>query len=246
MSVFQEEELLSQLHRAKEDPAAADGLIRQYQNFIFHQVQRFSPQGDPHLREEQQSIAMLAFYESVLSYQKHRGKFLSYAARNIRNRLIDHYRKEKRHRGVLSLELPAGQEEEGQRLLDTLPEQEDHIQQLTLRQASQQEIQAFGAQLEQFGLSFSKIAENCPKQQRTLEACRRVLGAAREHPATLEKLVQSKKLPIKELSTLSGVEAKTLERHRSYLIAILLAFTNGYEIIRGHLYHLSPSQEVKP
>lgn len=51
---------------------------------------------------------------------------------------------------------------------------------------------------------------------------------------------------MKELSALAGVEGKTMERHRSYLIAILLAFTNGYEIIRGHLYHLSAPQEVKP
>ena len=34
------------------------------------------------------------------------------------------------------------------------------------------------------------------------------------------------------LSSLSGVDRKTLDRHRKYLIAVLLAFTNGYEIIR--------------
>ena len=33
----------------------------------------------------------------------------------------------------------------------------------------------------------------------------------------------------------SGVERKTLERHRRYLVALLLIYTNGYEIIRGHL-----------
>lgn len=38
-----------------------------------------------------------------------------------------------------------------------------------------------------------------------------------------------------ELVEGTGVERKTLERHRKYLAAILLAFTNGYEIIRGHL-----------
>ena len=38
-----------------------------------------------------------------------------------------------------------------------------------------------------------------------------------------------------ELAAGSGVEKKTLERHRKYLVAILLAFTNGYTIIRGHL-----------
>ena len=38
-----------------------------------------------------------------------------------------------------------------------------------------------------------------------------------------------------ELSAGSGTDKKTMERHRKYLMAILLAFTNGYEIIRGHL-----------
>jgi RNA polymerase sigma factor len=33
----------------------------------------------------------------------------------------------------------------------------------------------------------------------------------------------------------SGVERKTLERHRKYVLAMLLIQTNGYEIIRGHL-----------
>ena len=38
----------------------------------------------------------------------------------------------------------------------------------------------------------------------------------------------------------SGVDKKTIERHRRYLVAILLAFTNGYEIIRGHLCQIAP------
>lgn len=66
-----------------------------------------------------------------------------------------------------------------------------------------------------------------------------MLTSARRHPEYLDELVQTKKLPITALSNLSGVDKKTLERHRKYLIAVLLAFTNGYEIIRGHLYHLS-------
>lgn len=241
----QDHQLIQQIYAAKEDAAAADQLIRQYQNFIHNQARQFSPGASQSQQEEHQSIAMLAFYEAILGYQKHRGNFLSYASRTMKSRLIDHYRKEKRHRGVISLELPAG-EEGDQRLMDTLPEAKDEIHALTLRESSRQEIEAFGAQLAQFGLSFSQVAESCPKQQRTLEACQKVLAAARKHPETLEKLVKSKKLPMKDLAALSNVEAKTMERHRNYLIAILLAFTNGYEIIRGHLYHLCASQEVTP
>ena len=245
VSSQQEYQLVQQVAAAQKDSQAADHLIRQYQNFIFSQAKRFSPGATHSQQEEHQSIAMLAFYEALLGYQKHRGNFLSYAARTIRSRLIDHYRKEKRHRGTVSLELPAG-DEDSERLMDTLPQEKDEIQSLTLRQASRQEIEEFGKQLDSFGLSFSQIAENCPKQQRTLTACQKVLSAARSHPETLEKLLKTKKLPMKELSALSQVEVKTMERHRSYLVAILLAFTNGYEIIRGHLYHLTRSQEVTP
>ena len=82
------------------------------------------------------------------------------------------------------------------------------------------------------------MADNCPRQERTLQACRRVLTAARENPELLNELLRTKKLPIAALSDISRTDKKTMERHRKYLIAILLAFTNGYEIIRGHLYHL--------
>ena len=69
-----------------------------------------------------------------------------------------------------------------------------------------------------------------------------MLDCALAHPALLKKVEESGKLPIAELSQSSGVEKKTLERHRKYLVAILLAFTNGYEIIRGHLCQLGPSK----
>jgi RNA polymerase sigma factor len=61
------------------------------------------------------------------------------------------------------------------------------------------------------------------------------LGYARENPALLAELEKTKKLPLTCLADGSGVSRKTLERHRKYLVAILLAYTNGYEIIRGHL-----------
>lgn len=52
---------------------------------------------------------------------------------------------------------------------------------------------------------------------------------------TLEELLRTKRLPIGRLSAGSGVERKTLERHRKYMIALMLIYTNGFEIIRGHL-----------
>ena len=236
-----EHEIVAMVLAAKEDTEAADALIRQYTGFIRSETVKFIHTSPEQGQEDELSIAMLAFYEAILSYQRHRGPFLPYAARAIRNRLIDHYRRERRHGHTVSLdESPDG--EDGRSLADTLADPRDEISEYTSRTASRQEILEFGAKLEQLGVSFSDVADNCPRQERTLAACRRVLDFARSRPDLLRKLEETGKLPMAELSAGSGTDRKTMDRHRKYLVAILLAFTNGYEIIRGHLCQIGPGR----
>ena len=236
------QDIAAQVLEAKRDPQAADALIRQYMGFIRSETVKFIHTAPENGHEDELSIAMLAFYEAVLSYEKHRGAFLPYAARAIKNRLIDHYRTERRHGNVISLHAPAGGGEESGDLLDTLPDHRDEIGAYEQRTASQAEIQEFGAQLARFGLSFSDVADNCPRQDRTLAACRRVLDYARANPELLNKVAETGKLPMNELALGAGTERKTLERHRKYLVALLLAFTTGYESIRGHLCQIGPGR----
>ena len=182
---------------------------------------------------------MLAFYEAILGYEQNRGAFLSYASRGIRNRMIDHYRKEKKHAKVISLHAPLQDEDDNISKLDRLEDPKNEIEASHRRAAAREEIEEFERKLGEFGITFSEVADNCPRQERTLASCQRVLAAAKLHPEIFDILLESKKLPISSLAEKSGTDKKTLERHRKYLIAVLLAFTNGYEIIRGHLYHLS-------
>ena len=130
-------------------------------------------------------------------------------------------------------------------MLETLPDTRDAISDYAVRTASQQEIREFGEQLGRFGITFSDVADNCPKQQRTLDACRKALQYARENPELLDDLLKTKRLPIGQLAAGSGVERKTLERHRKYMVALLLIYTNGYEIIRGHLKQVMKGVAVR-
>ena len=101
-----EHDIVFQVQAAKTHPAAADGLIRQYLGFIRSETVKFLHTIPENGHEDELSIAMLAFYEAILAYEKNRGAFLPYAARAIRNRLIDYYRSEKRHGKVVSLHAP--------------------------------------------------------------------------------------------------------------------------------------------
>lgn len=229
----EEHQIVSQVLAAQSNSRAADELITQYLPFIRSETAKFLKRFPEDVQDEL-SIAMFAFYEAAMSYRSGKGAFLKLAATAIRNRLIDHYRREQRHAGMVSLDAQSSEEDESS-LVDQISNDRNEAEELNDRTATQKEIQEFTEQLQQFGLSLSDIADNCPKQDRTLSACIQVLDYAKQKPDLLDQLVRTKKLPLTQLAEGTGADRKTLERHRKYIVAILLAYTNGFEIIRGHL-----------
>lgn len=229
----EEHKIISQVLDAQLSTQAADELISQYLPFIRSETAKFLKRF-PEDGQDELSIAMFAFYEAVMSYRSGKGAFLKLAAIAIRNRLIDHYRREQRHTGIVSLDVQSFENGETS-LNEQIRDDRDEIETLSDRTAAKKEIREFTDQLQKFGLSLSDIADNCPKQDRTLSACIQTLDYARQNPELLDQLVKTKKLPLSQLTTGAGVDRKTLERHRKYIVAILLAYTNGFEIIRDHL-----------
>ena len=98
-----EQDIISRVYAAKEDISEADALVRQYLPFIKAETAKFLKRPPMEGQDEELGIAMFAFHETVMSYQRSKGAFLPLASTVIRNRLIDHYRREKRHKGLLSL-----------------------------------------------------------------------------------------------------------------------------------------------
>ncbi len=228
-----EHKIVQQVYAAKEDVQAADRLIGTYLPFIKTETAKFLKRPPIEGHDDELSIAMIAFHEAIGGYSRTRGAFLKYAAMLIRSRLIDYSRREQRHSRVISLDAPA--REENTTLGEVLVGERDPHEETAARDATRAEIEELTRQMKEFGVDLSNVADNCPKQQRTLDACRKALQYARENPELLDDLLKTKRLPIGQLAAGSGVERKTLERHRKYMVALLLIYTNGYEIIRGHL-----------
>ena len=146
-------EIIDQVYAAKSDPDAADGLIRQYMGFIRAETAKFLNRPPAEGRDEEFSVAMLAFYESILGYEKGKGAFLSYSARGIRNRLIDHYRKERRH-AICPLCMRRWRMTRRRLKIDMLEDSRNEIQALHDRSAVREEIDEFERKLLEFGISF--------------------------------------------------------------------------------------------
>lgn len=234
----EEHVIVKQILAAQKNADLADHFIRQYLPFIKSETAKFMKRSPVEGQDEELNIAMFAFYEALCAYEKSKGSFLNLAAISIRNRLIDHYRKEQRHTGVVYYEQTISDEDKETTLLDGMTNHRDEYEELAHREATQAEIKEFATQLKSFGISLTDVADSCPKQERTFKACLDVLSFARDNAHILDQLVATRKLPMNALAIGAGVEKKTIERHRKYVVAILLAYTNGYEIIRGHLYQL--------
>lgn len=174
-----EHELVHRVLDAQSDPEAADNLVRDYLPFIRAEAAKFLKR-PPAEGEDALGIAMLAFYEAAMAYQRRRGPFLRLAAAAIRNRLIDAYRRERRHRGQASLDQPVG---DGDTTLgERLAGGDDHLGRLVHAEAAREEIAHYAGQLAALGLSLSDVADSCPRQERTLRACMAALAWARGEP----------------------------------------------------------------
>ena len=227
--------IIKAVYGAKKDPRKADELIRSYIPFIRSEaakcISRVCTEQD-----DEYSIAMIAFHEAILGYEQERGAFLGYASMLIKSRIIDYQRREARHQGQVSIYAESG--EDDRTILDEMADGRDHYEEAVNLEATKQEIAELSAVMGRFGVSFSDVADHSPRQERTLEACTRAVRWAAGDELLLEELLRTGKLPMARLVQGSGAERKTLERHRKYILAMLLIQTNGYEIIRGHLRHV--------
>ncbi len=228
-----EHQIVKAVYSAKEDPKKADELIRAYIPFIRSEASKFMS-GFCTESDDEFSIAMIAFHEAIMGFSRERGAFLSYAALTIKSRLTDYARRERKHSSNISI---YSEKEDERPLIDELRDEGDRFDESSNLEATKQEIEELSKVMERFGVSFSDVADNCPKQERTQAACARAVLCACENTALLDELLKSGRLPMAELVKASSVERKTLERHRKYILAMLLIHTNGYEIIRGHIRH---------
>ncbi|MGI6161502.1 MAG: sigma factor [Christensenellales bacterium] len=234
-------EIVDRVYAAKGNSLAADKLIYDYLPFIKAEASKATGKI---IRDsdDELNIAMLAFHEAVEGYSQLRGAFLKYAAVIMRRKIIDYFRTQQRHAGQISLDTPLNNDSDDT-LKDVIASSADDYGERHTRAATKEEIEELAAQMKDFDISLTDIADNCPKQDRTLAACKKALAYAKENPFIIDELKRTKKLPITKLASGSGTQRKTLERHRKYIVALLLIFSNGYEIIRGHLRQVLQTRE---
>ena len=224
------DEVSSRALQAGTDEAVLEAFIQENKGFILsvasRTMKRYVTDSD-----DEWSVALIAFDEAVRSYEESKGDFKIFAAMVIKRRLIDHIRSESRHNAEISVEPYAmdGDTGDGEEVTGLQLEVRSRTAEMADNAGTsgsiKDEIVHLSGQLKEYGISFFELEEASPRAEKTKNACAIAVRTLIGDEGMKASMIRKKTLPMKELSKSSGVDRKTLERHRKYLIAVALILT---------------------
>ncbi|AQS59724.1 RNA polymerase sigma-I factor [Desulforamulus ferrireducens] len=217
------------LNQAKQgDTQVRENILAEAKPFILNTCVKYCNRSLEWGRDEELSIGLLAFNEAIDRFEEERNiPFLGFARLVIKSRLTDYFRREARHRHQ-PLEYQVADNAPVQ--LETTQAWEKYLQEAEA-QERQEEILEFQKELLTYGISVSELVEASPKHRDSRESLLSLAKQVNDNPALMEQLVRTKRLPIKELTLLSGLHRKTIEKSRRYIIAMALLLSKREQYI---------------
>ncbi len=194
--------------------------------------------------DDEYSVALIATSDAIDSYDPERNDFWSYAAYVIRNRLVDHYRKESGRKEIpVSPGAFEGNAEEDAPDLDISLEVRDNIKirSLGVNNTLKDEIAAFEGELKEYGITMTDLVGCSPKSQKTRKGCADIIQAIFLPPSLVGFIKENGKIPATELLTRAKLQKKLMERHRKYLIAATVILSGDYPKLSEYVKYLKPS-----
>lgn len=226
--------LEERVEKAKKNKEELNKLIEIYKPFIASTIQKKTGRFLRYGYDDELTIGMMAFKEAVDSYDKNKGKFLSFAKMVINLRCIDYYRKNEKHKEMVYLEgLYESENEvacsqiENKAIEEYQNQEENKMRKL--------EIQEYEKELKKWGIEFWELVQASPKQQKLKNLYKEVAQFIVRESDILDNLVSTKRLPIKEIQKNIPIHRKKIERGRIYIIALVIVLIGDYKFIREYI-----------
>ena len=217
------------LNQAKQgDTEARENILAEARSFVLSTCVRYCNRPLEWGRDDELSIGLMAFNEAIDRFEEERNiPFLGFARLVIKSRLADYFRREARHRHQ-PLEYQVADYSPIQ--LETAQAWEKHLLEAEARER-QEEILEFQKELLIYGISVSELVEASPKHRDSRDNLIAVAQQVADDPNLMEHLQRTKRLPVKELTLLSGLHRKTIEKGRRYIIAMALLLSQKERFI---------------
>lgn len=227
-----------ELHKAKNGNAdSREQILSAGKPFVLRVVSAFCQRKMEWGRDDELSIGLIAMDEAINRFSPEtKVPFLAYARMVIKSRLKDFFRKEAKHATVsLDEAVATGEGDYPHTVAETNQAWDNHIQEVAAKER-QEEVLEFGTLLADYGLSYAELVNASPKHRDTRETLNTVAWQLANDSQLIKQLLAKKQMPITELALLTGVNRKTLERRRRYIIALALLIYHRESFIYIYSY----------
>lgn len=217
---------------SKDDKQKMNDLIEAYKPFIVSCAQKLSGKYLEYGSDDELSIAMMAFVQAVYGYRSENGEFLSYASTVIRNSVIDYYRKQKNQ--TSKFVYIHREDCETEDVIETQVSLAAYDEE-KLRQERLSEIQQLKDALAGYDISFFELERVCPKNKNTKKICKDVISYIKNNPELLNQTLANKNLPLAQIEEGLRIKRKKFERHRKYILAVLVILSGDYPCLEEYV-----------
>ena len=225
----QEQNIIKRVLIAQHNIDEADSLIRDYFPFIKSEAAKTIGRIPVEGKDDELSIALMGFHEAIEAYNQEKGTFLKFAALVIKRRIIDFLRQDIQDIPYVSWEETVKTDEScDMKHLSGKDSVSDTA-------ALKWEIVQLTKELNNLGISISEVESDCPKYEKAIVNCRRIIKYLTGQPDKIETILETGKLPITEIVHGTSVKKKTIQKYRKYLIALTVIYHKRYDCLIEHL-----------
>lgn len=97
------------------------------------------------------------------------------------------------------------------------------------------EILEYRKELQKWGIELFKLVQASPKHEKLKKLYKNVAQFIIEEPEILNRLMNTRRLPIKKIENSMFIHRKKLEWGRIYIIALIIVLSGDYELIREYI-----------
>ncbi len=214
------ETIITELSDAKRAQEARDMMIQKYMPFIIKCVSDFTGSYVQIGDSDELSIGLMAFNEAIDRYDVQRGLFLSYAKWMITSRLKTHVEKNKTNAQAMET-----------RDLDHI-QSANTLNEFQKKNALEDEIATWKAELLKFRITFKDLLENNPKHRDSRERTYKIAKQVSEHESIVTVMFEKYRLPIQKIHVALKASVKVLERNRIFITSVIIIFVKELGAIK--------------
>lgn len=214
----------------KNDKEQINIFINDYTPFIIAYCNKSLKRYIDTNNDDEYSIALMAFYEAIRSYDISKGSFFSYAQRVIKFRLIDYYRKNKALLNERSIE-----EDKKNKDKFFLNKSIENYENQDVSYLRKLEVENLIGELSKYNITFEELIKVSPRWKSTRKQYNKIINYIIKDRDIIEEIYLNNKIPIVKIQKNTNIPRKTIERSRKYIISVLIILLGDYQYIREYI-----------